>query len=85
MSVDKVSSAFVADPELVSELEKRAHPIAVAPDRVLFRQGDKPKGVYILRKGLAKLTSRSDGDAILTVQAGVGSLLGVPAGVGGKP
>jgi CRP-like cAMP-binding protein len=85
MSVDKVSSAFVADVELVSELEKRAHPIAIAADHILFRQGDAPKGVYILRKGLAKLTSQSDGDAILSVQAGAGSLLGVPAVVGGKP
>jgi CRP-like cAMP-binding protein len=85
MSVEKVSSAFVADPELVKELEKRAEPVAVSPDRVLFRQGEEPVGVYILRKGLAKLTSRSDGDAILSVQAGPGSLLGVPAVVGGKP
>jgi CRP/FNR family transcriptional regulator, polysaccharide utilization system transcription regulator len=85
MSVDKISSAFVADAELVSELEKRAQPIAVAADRVLFRQGDEPRGVYILRKGLAKLTSKSDGDAILSVRAGAGSLLGVPAVVGGRP
>lgn len=81
----KVSSAFVADPELVEELERRATPVVVGVDRVLFRQGEAPKGVYILRKGLAKLTSKSDGDAILNVQAGAGSLLGVPAVVGGKP
>jgi CRP-like cAMP-binding protein len=85
MSVPKVSSAFVADPELVEELERRATPVVVGMDRVLFRQGEAPKGVYILRKGLAKLTSKSDGDAILNVQAGAGSLLGVPAVVGGKP
>jgi CRP-like cAMP-binding protein len=85
MSVPQVSSAFVADPELMSELEKRARPVVVAADRILFRQGDEPTGVFILLKGLAKLTSKSDGDAILTVQAGAGSLLGVPAVVGGKP
>jgi CRP-like cAMP-binding protein len=85
ISVPKVSSAFVADPELVEELERRATPVVVGVDRVLFRQGEAPKGVYILRKGLAKLTSKSDGDAILNVQAGAGSLLGVPAVVGGKP
>ena len=85
ISMNRVSSAFVADPELVSELEKRAHPIAVAADHILFRQGDAPKGVYILRKGTARLTSRTDGSAILSVQAGAGSLLGVPAVVGGKP
>lgn len=83
--MDKFSSAFVADPELVSELEKRAQPVTVAADHLLFRQGEEPRGVYILRKGLAKLTSRSDGDVILSVQAGAGSLLGVPAVVGGKP
>lgn len=83
--MEKVSSAFVADPELIQELEKRAKPIAVAPDRILFRQGDEPKGVYILRKGLAKLTSQSDGDAVLAVQAGAGSLLGLPAVIGAKP
>jgi CRP/FNR family transcriptional regulator len=85
LSVPQVSSAFVADPELVQELDKRATPVEVGTDHVLFHQGEQPKGVYILRKGMAKLTSKSDGDAILTVQAGQGSLLGVPAVVGGKP
>lgn len=85
MTVPQVSSAFVADPELIEELEKRATPVAVGLDRVLFHQGDEPRGVYILHKGFAKLTSKSDGDAILAVQAGKGSLLGVPAVVAGKP
>ncbi len=81
----QVSSAFVADPELIEELEKRAKPIEVPANRVLFRQGDAPTGVYLIRKGVASLTSQSDGDALLDVQAGAGSLLGVPAVVGGKP
>jgi CRP-like cAMP-binding protein len=85
MSVSQPSSAFVADPELIEELEKRAARAEVRPDRILFRQGDEPDGVYILRKGTATLTSKSDGDAILKVQAGPGSLLGVPAVVGAKP
>ena len=38
-----------------------------------------------LEKGSASLTSRSDGDPLLDVQAGAGSLLGVPAVVGAKP
>jgi CRP-like cAMP-binding protein len=85
MTVPQVSSAFVADPELVQELERRATPVAFGADRILFHQGEEPRGVYIVRKGLTKLTSKSDGDAILSVQAGAGSLLGVPAVVGGKP
>jgi CRP-like cAMP-binding protein len=79
------SSAFVADPELVEELEKRATRVAVSPDGVLFHQGDAPTGVYILTKGSAKLTSITDGDPLLSVSTGAGSLLGVPAVVGTKP
>ncbi len=85
MSVAQSSSAFVADPELLAELEKRATPIVLGVDRILFRQGDAPKGVFILSKGVARLTTRSDGDAVLSVQAAPGSLLGVPAVVGAKP
>jgi CRP/FNR family transcriptional regulator len=81
----QVSSAFVADAELIQELEKRATPIAVSADRVLFHQGDAPTGVYILTKGSAKLTSVTDGDPLLSVRTGAGSLLGVPAVVGTKP
>jgi CRP-like cAMP-binding protein len=81
----QVSSAFVADSELVGELEKRATPVAVSGDRVLFHQGDAPTGVYILSKGSAKLTSITDGDPLLSIHTGAGSLLGVPAVVGTKP
>lgn len=59
--------------------------MAVAADRVLFRQGAEPKGVYLVTKGAATLTSQSSGDAILRIRAGVGSLLGVPAVIGAKP
>jgi CRP-like cAMP-binding protein len=83
--VVQVSSAFVADPDLIEQLEKRAEPVAFGRDRVLFHQGDAPKGVYILRRGSAILTNMSDGDALLSVEAGPGSLLGVPAVVGSKP
>jgi CRP/FNR family transcriptional regulator len=81
----QASSAFVADPELIVELEKRATPVAVSSDKVLFHQGDAPKGVYLLTKGSARLTSVTDGDPQLSVRAGAGSLLGVPAVVGTKP
>jgi CRP-like cAMP-binding protein len=81
----QVSSAFVADPDLIEELDKRAEPIVFGEDRVLFHQGDAAKGVYILKRGSAILTNVSDGDALLSVEAGPGSLLGVPAVIGSKP
>ena len=85
LSVPQVSSAFVADPELLEDLEQHAKPIAPGPDRVLFHQGDDPAGVFIVRKGTAQLISQPDGDAILCVQVGAGSLLGLPAVIGSKP
>jgi CRP/FNR family transcriptional regulator, cyclic AMP receptor protein len=83
--MSEVSTAFVADPELLAELEKRARPIDLGENRVLFRQGDVPIGVFIVRKGTATLTDRVDGQEVLRALAGPGSLLGVPAVIGAKP
>ena len=80
----QVSNAFVADPELIVVLEKQARSIELGSNRVLFRQGDPPIGVFILRKGTATLTRRLDGDEALTVETSAGSLLGVPAVIGAK-
>jgi CRP/FNR family transcriptional regulator, polysaccharide utilization system transcription regulator len=85
LSVTQASTAFIADPELLDALDKQAKPVPVGSDRVLFHQGDASTGVFILKKGSARLTSQSDGDAILSVRVGAGSLLGVPAVVGAKP
>jgi CRP/FNR family transcriptional regulator len=83
--VGKVSTAFVADRELIEALQQRARPIDLGPNRILFRQGDAPIGVFILTKGTAKLTRRSEGKEVLTARVGPGSLLGVPAVIGAKP
>lgn len=81
----QISTAFVADPELIVKLESNAQRVALGANRVLFKQGEKPRGVYIVRKGSAILTNTSGDDALLSVEAGPGSLLGVPAVVGSKP
>jgi CRP-like cAMP-binding protein len=79
-------SAFLADPELFQELEKRATPIPCDGDRVLFRQGDPPAGLFILREGEATLSMDSDCDEpLVTFRATAGSLLGLPALVGNRP
>ena len=80
----QISSAFVADPQLLEELDKRSTHFAVGASTVLFREGDAPTGVYIVCKGAAILSSGENGDAVLNVEAGPGSLLGVPAVVGSK-
>ena len=79
-------SAFVADRELIQALEKRSQPIACDEDRVLFRQGDPPTGLYILRKGEATLTMESvAGEVVMRMQTTAGSLLGLPGLIGNEP
>jgi len=66
-------------------LRQRARSIDLGSNRVLFRQGDAPIGVFILTKGTARLTRRLGGKEVLTARVGAGSLLGVPAVIGAKP
>ncbi len=79
-------SAFQADPELFQVLEKRANAIECDVEHILFRQGDPPVGLYILAKGGATITMKSeDGDCLLSVEAAPGSVLGLPAVIGNQP
>jgi len=79
-------SAFVADQELIQAFEKRSAPVQCEADRVLFTQGDAPRGLFILLKGEATLTMNSQaGDEIMRIQANPGSLLGLPGLVGNEP
>lgn len=73
-------SAFVADQELIEALDSQATPLDCAVDRTLFRQGEIAEGVYLVRTGEVTLSMDSlEGGPILSVQAGAGSLLGLPA------
>jgi glutaminase len=79
-------SAFLANPELIVALDKRSTAISCDGERVLFRQGDAPAGLYILHKGAVTLTLESaKGKPILSTQAEAGSLLGLPGLVGDEP
>ncbi len=78
-------SAFQADPDLFQALEKRSTAVECEVEHVLFRQGDPPVGLYILAKGGATVTMRSeDGDCLLSVEAVPGSVLGLPAVIGNQ-
>jgi CRP/FNR family transcriptional regulator len=79
-------TAFVADPELIATLEKKATPVDCASERVLFMQDDQPLGLYILRNGGARLTMDSaEGKPIVSVKASEGSLLGLPGVLANQP
>ena len=84
--VKKMSTAFVADNEVLEALEKHSCPISLPDNRILFRQGDPAVGLYILKSGRATLTMRSAGGKIvMRVEAATGSLLGLPGMLGNVP
>jgi CRP-like cAMP-binding protein len=79
-------NAFVADPELITVLEKKAAPVACTSERVLFAQDDPPVGLYILHSGAVRLTMDSpQGKPIVSVRAPGGSLLGLPGLLANQP
>jgi CRP-like cAMP-binding protein len=79
-------SAFVAAPELIETLSRHSVAIVCEEDRILFRQGDEPDGVYLLQTGSATLQMAApDGHSIVTVPLAAGSLVGIPGVVGNKP
>lgn len=79
-------SAFVADPVVLTCLEKGSTSVSCIQDRILFRQGEEPQGLYILKSGRAALTMHSAlGEEIVSAHAGSGSLLGLPGLVGNQP
>jgi CRP-like cAMP-binding protein len=79
-------SAFVADLDLILTLEKGSQPISCSGDRVLFRQGEIPDGLYILNCGELALTMASpSGEPVMQMQVSAGSLLGLPGLISGEP
>lgn len=79
-------SAFLAAPELLHALEKRAIPVRCDEERVLFHQGDLPTGLFIVKKGLVNLSMDPGANQnLFACQTGTGSVLGVPALIGNLP
>jgi CRP-like cAMP-binding protein len=79
-----VSTEFIADPELAREIEKRSKPCAPIRDGVLFRQGQLPTALYLVKSGEVALAMESENRLVMCVRAGPGSLIGLPAIVGNK-
>jgi len=79
-------TAFVADRDLILALENHSTAISCGGDRVLFSQGDRPLGLYILNRGQITLTMTGvGGEQVMSIQAPAGSLLGLPGLISGEP
>ena len=79
-------SAFLADPELIHALEKRATPFLCDEDRILFRQGDLPTGLFIIHMGEATLSMNPGAsENAFSCKTTAGSVLGVPGLIANQP
>ena len=78
--------SFSADCRLIQALVSHSQPVACSEGHTLFNQGETPAGLYILISGEAALMMTSHaGQAVMCLQAGSGSLLGLPGVLGNAP
>ena len=81
-----MQNSFVADCTLTQALEKRSTPVQCSKGRMLFKQGEAPLGLYILKSGKASLVMKEvNGVEVMHLTIGAGSILGVPAVVTKEP
>jgi CRP-like cAMP-binding protein len=80
------NGTIAAELELIEALRSYAMPIFCGQDQTLFTQGEACSGLYVLESGKAALVMNApSGRAIFFLNAGPGSLLGLPAVVGKVP
>src|ERR1019366_417696 len=81
-----MQNSFVADCTLTQALEKRSISLPCVKGRLLFKQGEAPMGLYILKSGKASLVMKGEnGVEVMHLTIGAGSILGVPAVVTKEP
>jgi CRP-like cAMP-binding protein len=85
-SVRLNSYDFLADDELIEALGPGSKRVVCHEDRILLKQGEQPAGVYAIQSGEAALVMQSDsGEVVMCVQAGPGSLIGLPGTIANEP
>lgn len=79
------AAAFVGPETLLSALRDHSTPLDCSIGPVLFHQDQCADGLYIVHGGEVSLSMRSPaGDVVMEIPAQPGSLLGLPALVGGE-
>ena len=71
--------------ELKREIERKAEPVALPPNCIVFREGDPSRQVYLLQKGEISFTIRAGGHVVACFAVGSGSLVGLSAVIAGAP
>lgn len=81
-----METSFVADSALIHALEQRAVPLPCRRGVMLFKQGDLPTGLFIVRSGEATLLLTDEsGNEVAQFNVGSGAILGLPAIVTKEP
>ena len=82
----KLDSSSDIDNRLFEALAGRCETISCDEGVTLFKQGDKPRGIYIIRNGEANLLMlTTSGRIISSFTAESGSVLGLPSAVANTP
>ena len=75
----------IARPQLAAELERHGSLFAPEKDSILFREGEEANAVYYLKVGEGRLAMLAGETKIVSMRIVAGSVLGLPAVMGGKP
>ena len=74
-----------ADCELADAIEALSNLRQIPAKRILFRQGQPPSRLFLLKAGEVVLTSKLADKSVLGFRAVHGSLIGLPAIAGSRP
>jgi CRP-like cAMP-binding protein len=85
LALHTLISECVTDCELVDAIEALSKSRQVRAKHILFRQGEPPSRLFLLRTGEVVLTSRRADKSVLGFRAAPGSLIGLSAIAGNQP
>jgi CRP/FNR family cyclic AMP-dependent transcriptional regulator len=73
------------DPEVVAGLERISTPVEASKGTLLFRQGERVKGVYVIKRGRVLLSMSRGTKRMKYRTVGPGYVIGLPATLTGQP
>lgn len=85
MIFPELGQPYTADESLLASFRAMADETVIGPGKVLFRQGDPAKGIYVVEDGKISLTMTESGRRIKYRTVSRGYILGLPATICDQP
>ena len=76
---------FKADEQLQSIIHRNSETVLASAGTIIFKEGEKPRGMYLVVSGKIELLLHSAGLVSLIRRAPAGCLVGVPASINHHP